>query len=164
MPGIARQFRGIEDLVESVERKDTINFIGTDISPVLRVDPPSIDLLAPVLEDVTVTGILTDVNMSTVPAGSYREVLQATMNHDDPVALNFVDSRIVRDVDGLFIAVRTTVGTIANPSTVSIAGVEHLFIPPGWHLRVVFLGLAAGRIARVKTLHIDRPLGLGSLR
>lgn len=163
-PQISKQFRGLEDLVEIQDRADRINFMGTDISPVLRADPPSFDLSAPILEDKTVTGVATEVDMSTVPDGFYREILRASLNHDDPVDLNFVEVLMIRTVDSFFVAARTTIGTLANETTISIFGPDHFLIPPGWRLRVVFLGLAAGKIARVKTLHIDRPLGLGALR
>ena len=164
MPQITRQFRGIEDLLESTERKDTINFVGTDISPVVRVDPPTLDLLVPTLEDKTVTGVATTVNMSTVPAGSYREIMKGTIKHDDPAAILLIDIRLVRDSDGAFIALRQTIANLTNPITLELFGQQHVYIPPGWHLRVIFPGLAVARVARVKTLHVDRPLGFGIIR
>ena len=55
-PQIARQFRGLEDLVESTERRDTINFMGTDISPVIDVDPGTLRIGDLVTESVVITG------------------------------------------------------------------------------------------------------------
>ena len=163
MSSISKQFRGLEDLLQIQERQDRINFVGSDISPVIRVDPPSLDLLAPALETVTVTGVSTVVNMSTVPDGVYREIIQCTANHDDPANILFVDVILVRDADGAFIALRDTIGTMTNAVTLNLFGQEHKLFPPGWHLRVTFPALAAAQIATVKTLSIDRSLGLGAL-
>ena len=163
MPQISKQFRGLEDLLESQERQDRINFVGSDISPVIRVDPPSLDLATPTLESGTVTGVATVVNLSTVPAGFYREIIQCSANHDDPANILFVDVILVRDADSSFIALRDTIGTMTNAVTLNLFGQEHKLFPPGWHLRVTFPALAAGQIATVKTLSIDRALGLGAL-
>jgi len=83
-PGIARQFRGVEDLVESVERKDTINFIGTDISPVIDVDPGTLRLGELRILLSSITGPATFHNFPAPPAGFYHQVLRIALEHNDP--------------------------------------------------------------------------------
>ena len=159
-PDISRQFRGIEDLLESQQRQERISFLGSDVSPVIQVDPPSFDLRSPTLEDVLVTGPAVNADSTTVPAGSFRQIMRATLNHNDPVALVNVEVRLVRAADSAFIAAFTTFSLINNPTTVNIFGQRGALIPPGWFLRAIFTGLAGGQIARLKVLRIDRVLGL----
>ena len=159
-PEISRQFRGLEDLLESQQRTERISFLGSDISPVILVDPPSFDLKVPVLEDVLITGPVVNADSSVVPAGSFRQIMRATLNHNDPVPLVNVEVRLVRASDSAFIAGFTTFATIANPTTVNIFGQRGALLPPGWFLRAIFTGLAAAQIARLKVLSVDRLLGL----
>ena len=159
-PDISRQFRGIEDLLESQQRQERISFLGSDVSPVIQVDPPSFDLRAPILEDVLVTGPVVNADSTTVPAGNFRQIMRATLNHNDPVALSNVEVRFVRASDSAFIAAFTTFSVINNPTTVNVFGQRGALLPPGWFLRAIFTGLAVGQIARLKVLGMDRVLGL----
>ena len=159
-PDISRQFRGIEDLLESQQRQERISFLGSDVSPVIQVDPPSFDLRSPTLEDVLVTGPAVNADSSTVPAGNFRQIMRATLNHNDPVALVNVEVRFVRASDSAFIAAFTTFSLINNPTTVNIFGQRGALVPPGWFIRAIFTGLAVGQIARLKVLGMDRVLGL----
>ena len=159
-PDISRQFRGLEDLMESQQRTERISFLGSDVSPVILVDAPSFDLKTPVLEDVLVTGPAVNSDSSTVPVGNFRQIMRATLNHNDPVALVNVEVRFVRASDSAFIAAFTTFSLINNPTTVNIFGQRGALLPPGWFLRAIFTGLAVGQIARLKVLGIDRQLGL----
>ena len=161
-PDISRQFRGLENLLESQQRTERISFLGSDVSPVIQVDPPSFDLANPILEDVVVTGPLTDVDTTVVPVGFFREIRRASMNHNDvvPGGLNDVETFMVRASDGAFIIARSTIGTLLNNITQGIFGQDVVLLPPGWFLRVRFTGLAAPFIGRLKTLAMDRAIGL----
>ena len=159
-PDISRQFRGLEDLLESQQRNERISFLGSDVSPVIQVDPPTFDLRTTILDDILITGPVVNADSPTVPAGQFRQIMRATLNHNDPVALVNVEVRLVRAADSAFIAGFTTFATIANPTTVNIFGQRGALIPPGWFLRAIFTGLAVGQIARLKVLRMDRALGL----
>ena len=159
-PEISRQFRGLENLLESQQRNERISFLGSDISPVILVDPASFDLGTPTLEDVFVTGAATVVNGSTVPAGFFREVMRATINHDEGAAILNIEIRMVRDFDSAFLNVVSTFASLPDPITQNVFGQQRALIPPGWHLQVTFPALSAGKIGRLKTLFIDRQLGL----
>ena len=161
-PDISRQFRGLENLLESQQRTERISFLGSDVSPVIQVDPPSFDLANLILSDIVVTGPAVNADDSVVPAGFFREVRKTSINHNDTVVGGLVNVEIflIRASDGAFIIARSTLGTLLNNITQGVFGQDIQLIPPGWFLRIQFTGLAAPFIGRLKTLSVDRALGL----
>ena len=159
-PEISRQFRTLEQLMGTQEPLQRISFLGSDISVVAAHDPPSFDLVAPTLEDVIVTGPSTVVNGSTVPDGLFREIQRATINHNEGANILNIEIRMVRDSDSAFINLVSTFASLPDPITQNVFGQSKSLIPPGWHMQVTFPALTAGKIGRLKTVFIDRALGL----
>ena len=86
MPQISKQFRGLEELLETQEPQDRITFLGTDISPIVNVDPGTLRLGELQTEVQTIVGPATIINFPTPPAGFYRQYLRLAIVHTDPVA------------------------------------------------------------------------------
>lgn len=154
MPDIARQFRGLEDLLESQERQDRINFVGTDISPVIDVDPGTLRLGQLQTELVTITGPDTTLSFATAPAGFYRQYLRLALVHLDPAA---------RTLRIQIVDTATPVNITVLLSNLRAQGLEVIAqggpIVAPFFLRGEVLALAAPFTASMSAYFIELPFG-----
>ena len=154
MPQIARQFRGVEDLLESTERKDTINFVGTDISPVINVDPGTLRLGELATELTTIVSPASIINFGTPAVGFYKQYLRLAIVHTDPTARA---TRIfIRDDPGL-----RNMTIFVDP--LRPGGVEGIIrggpIVPPFFMRGEVLALAVATTATMIGYVLTLPLG-----
>ena len=154
MPQIARQFRGVEDLLESTERKDTINFVGTDISPIINIDPGTLRLGQLQTELATVTGPATTLAFAVPPAGFFRQYLRVGLVHLDPTA---------RTLRMQIIDTATPVNITILVSNLRAQGLEVIAqggpIVAPFFIRGEILGLAAPFTASMSAYFIELPFG-----
>ena len=154
MPGIGRQFRSVEDLLESTERKDTINFVGTDISPVVDIDPGTLRLGQLVMEFSSITGPTTFHILATPPAGFYRQYLRIGLEHNDPTARDL--HVVIRDA-GAGLNVEIAVST-ARPPGLAINLRGGPVVPP-FFIRGEVTGLVAPFTSSMIAYVLELPLG-----
>ena len=154
-PKIATQFRGLEDSLGIQERMDRINFVGSDISPTVDVDPGTASFGEATTEQGTVTGPATLISFASPAPGFFHAYTYIVLNHTDAVAR---DSRII---------VRNTSAVVNHVirQEVSLAGglfmpqVRQVIIPAGFRLQAEVVGLAAPFTATMVAMR--RVLALG---
>jgi len=153
-PEIGKQFRGLEDLLESQERQDRINFVGTDISPVIDVDNGTLRLDQLQTEIVSITGPATILNFASAPAGFYKQYLRLAIVHLDPAARTL---RIqIRD-PGPPLNVTVLLSNLRAQGLEVIA--QGGPIVPPFFMRGEVLALAAPFTATMTAYFIQLPLG-----
>ena len=154
MPQISKQFRGIEDLLDSQERQDRINFVGTDISPVIDVDPGTLRLGELTTEFATITGPTTFLNFAVPPAGFYRQYLRLSLVHQDPAART-LRIQIREPAAGLNITILLSVLRAQGLEIIARGGP----IVAPFFLRGEVVGLVAPNIANMVAYAITLPIG-----
>ena len=160
MPKISQQFRGLEGALGIQEPLDRINFLGSDISPVVDVDPGTLRLDQVVLEDTLVTSPIVEILFTAPAAGRFRLYKYITVVHNDPVPR---DTRLnVREPSvplNLFLAL--TPALLAGFALDYTAQV--VWVPAAHQLRALCPGLAAGQTLRMSALVLDLPVGAAPL-
>lgn len=154
-PDISKQFRGIEDFLESQQRPERISFLGTDISPVIDVDPGTARVDQFVEEFSTITGPATIHNFLEPPAGSFKIYVLSSLSQNDPAGRE-ARIRVESIATARFLIVQE------NPNLVpgfAIPNGRQIIIPRGFRLSAQVVALAAPFTSSFISMSMTLPIG-----
>lgn len=156
MPDISRQFRGLEDFLESQQRQERISFLGSDISPVVDIDPGTLRVNQFVEEFSTITGPATVHTFAAPPPGFFKIYLLTTITQLDPVARN-TSLRVESIATARFMIIQQNSNL---PQAVPLANGRQIIIPgPGFRLGAQVQLLAAPNVSNFIAMSLTLPLG-----
>ena len=147
-PDISRQFRGLEDFLESQQRQERISFLGSDISPVVDVDPGTQAFELATTESILITGPVTLAILAQPPLGFFHAYTYTSFQHTDPVAR---DTRIqIFDFATNLVHVLNVNPVL--PAAFPVLMARQVLVPHGYRLQGEVIGLAVGQTARISSM------------
>jgi len=154
-PDISKQFRGIEDFLESQQRQERISFLGSDISPVIEVDPGTARLDEFVEEFSTITGPATVHTFLEPPVGFFKIYILTGLTQNDPAGRDSI-IRVESIASGNFLVVQQNQNL--QPGA-AIPNGRQIIIPRGFRLGATVLLFAAPNTSFFIAMSLTLPIG-----
>ena len=154
-PKIATQLRGLERQLGIQDPLDRINFVGSDVSPTINIDPGTLRADEYVEEFSTITGPVTVHNFLEPPVGFFKLYLLTSLSQNDPAGRE-ARIRVESIATGRFLIIQE------NPNLVpgfAIPNGRQILIPRGFRLGAQVIALGAGFPSNLISMALTLPVG-----
>lgn len=154
-PDISKQFRGIESFLETQQPQERISFLGSDISPVVDIDPGTARVDQFVEEFSTITGPATVHNFLEPAPGFFKIYIMTSLSQNDPAGRDSI-IRVESIATGRFFIIQQN-GNLLPGAT--IPNGRQIIIPRGFRLGATVLLLAAPNVSNFIAMSLTLPIG-----
>ena len=155
MPDISKQFRGLENFLESQQRQERISFLGSDVSPVIDVDPGTLRVDEFVEEFSTITGPATVHTFAEPAVGFFKIYIMTGLTQNDPAGRDSI-IRVESLASGRFLVIQQNQNL--QPGA-AIPNGRQIIIPHGFRLGATVLLLAAPNTSNFISMSLTLPIG-----